>query len=345
MFPVEKRRIGWVDAAKGMAIFLVVLGHNPLPGIAIKLIYALNVPIFFMMSGYTFNSAKYPSLFSLIKRLFFSVLVPYVIMNLLAFPIYYLARGQAVDLELFLDVLGGMAYGVGTMQSLRVNIPLWFLPCIFVVQCLWYLIDRYGGRIKVLLVLSASLIGYFMPVFVPVRLPWGADVALTGVVFFALGGLLRQRTITESMSKSRLIIAFLLLLGLNLVFNLMNKAAAPNVDLNILRFGNYILFYLCALCGCGAIIAFAHIVQRSWLLGCIGRNTLWILGLHSIFIQIFEVVLKVNIISIRAFNSLFLTVLEIVCVLLLKLVYDGIRTVMARTRALRESDGKTMSRV
>jgi len=339
VFSVEKRRISWVDAAKGIAIFLVVLGHNPLPGIAVKLIYALNVPIFFVMSGYTFNSGKYPSLFALVKRLFFGVLVPYVMMNLLAFPVYYLARGQAIDLELFLDFLGGMAYGVGTMQSLRVNIPLWFLPCIFVVQCLWYVTDRYGGRMKALIVLSASLIGYFMPVLTPVRLPWGADVALTGVVFFALGGMLRRAKLTDGISNGRLVAAFLLLSGLNLVFNFMNKTAAPNVDLNILRFGNYILFYLCALCGCGAIIAFAHLVQGSRLLGCIGRNTLWILGLHSVFIQIFEVVLKVNIIRIRAFNSLFLTVLEIACVLLLKLLYDRLRR-MVRARALHDSESK-----
>ncbi len=335
---MEKRRIGWVDAAKGIAISLVVLGHNPLPGIAVKLIYALNVPIFFVMSGYTFNSGKYPSFFALVKRLFFSVLVPYVIMNLIAFPVYYLARGQAIDLELFSDFLGGMVYGVGTMQSLRVNIPLWFLPCIFVVQCLWYVIDKYGGRMKVLFVLAASLIGYFMPVLTPVRLPWGADVALTGVVFFALGGALRQRKLTDGMSRHRLIVVFLLLSGLNLVFNFMNKTAAPNVDLNILRFGNYLLFYLCALCGCGSIIAFAHIVQGSRLLGCIGRNTLWILGLHSVFIQIFEVVLKVNVIGIRAFNSLFLTALEIACVLLLKLMCDRIRKGMARAMALSASD-------
>ena len=55
-------RLQWIDTAKGIGIFLVVLGHAIRPGmIAIpwcdflfRLIYAFHMPLFFLLSGYTF---------------------------------------------------------------------------------------------------------------------------------------------------------------------------------------------------------------------------------------------------------------------------------------------------
>ncbi len=319
-----KKRIGWIDAAKGLAMILVVLGHNPMPPLAVKIIYALNVPIFFMMSGYTFNTEKYSSVFTLIKRLFVRTIVPYIIMNLIAFPIYYYARGMAIDSEQVVNLLKGMLFGAGTMSALRTNIPLWFLPCVCVVQCMWYIIDKYAKKTKILWIIIASVIGYFIPVLLSVRLPWGSDVAFTGVVFFALGSTLRNEKSQNILFKIPPDIGFVSALVLNLAFNFLNMGAQPNVDINAMVFGNYFLFYLSALSGCMAVIYLALLLDKSIILGYIGRNTLWILGLHSVFIQIFELILKLNFVNVQAINSLILCALEIACVCVLKLIYDGV---------------------
>ena len=320
-----KKRIGWIDAAKGLAMILVVLGHNPMPSLAVKIIYALNVPIFFMMSGYTFKTEKYPTLFSLIKKLLVRIIVPYIIMNLIAFPIYYYARGLAVGSEQTVNLLKGMLFGAGTMNALRTNIPLWFLPCVFVVQCMWYIIDKYAKKTKILWIILSSIIGYFMPVFISARLPWGIDVAFTGVVFFALGSFLRNEKTQNILFKIPTDIGFLLALVLNLAFNFLNVGARPNVDINAMVFGNYFLFYLCALSGSLAVIYLASLLDKSIILGYIGKNTLWILGMHSVFIQIFELILKLNFVNIQAVNSLILCALEIACVCAIKLIYEGIK--------------------
>lgn len=60
--PRQPDRLQWIDAAKGIGIFLVVLGHAIRPGmIAIpwcdflfRFIYAFHMPLFFVLSGYTF---------------------------------------------------------------------------------------------------------------------------------------------------------------------------------------------------------------------------------------------------------------------------------------------------
>ncbi len=55
-------RLGWIDAAKGIGITLVVLGHAFRPGMLevawcdflFRLIYSIHMPLFFVLSGFTF---------------------------------------------------------------------------------------------------------------------------------------------------------------------------------------------------------------------------------------------------------------------------------------------------
>ncbi len=319
---MEKIRIGWVDVAKGIAMFLVVLGHNPLPETWVKIVYCLNVPIFFLMSGYTFRTEKYASFWQLAKLLIKRIFVPYIIMNLIAFGVFYWARDMIPDLAGAKQLLLGMLYGVGDNQSLRFNVPLWFLPCICIVQCMWYFIDRYGKKTKAVWVLLSSVIGYFIFSLVKIRLPWGLDVAFTGLVFFALGNLFYKERIEKALFQLPSILGFVLMMACNVGFNLLNRSASPNVDINSMVFGNYFLFYICSASGCVAIIYLARLLRYSKVLAYVGRNTLWILGLHSLFIQWFELKLKIRVAESQSVNSLFLCVLEIACVCILKFLYD-----------------------
>lgn len=323
---MKNKRIGWIDAAKGLAMLLVVYGHNPLPESMLKVVYLLNVPIFFLMSGYTFKADKYTSFFQLVKKLAARILVPYVIMNVLAFPVYYITRGMAIDAAAVKDFIVGMLRGTGAGNGLKCNIPLWFLPCIFVVQCMWYLICRRAKKAKLICVATLSLIGFFIYPVLKVRLPWGIDVAFTGTVFFAAGSFIRAERAQEVISKIPSAIGFLVMLLLSIWLNKLNYGAVPNVDVNAMVFGNYLLFYLSALCGCLAIIYLAKLLEKSKVLGYVGRNTLWILGLHSIFIQFFELTLKLNLASDQRINSFILTVFEIACVAVIKLAWDTLKS-------------------
>ena len=333
---MSKERIGWIDVAKGLAMFLVVLGHNPLPILGVQLLYGLNVPIFFLMSGYTFRTEKFPSLFALIKKLAKRILIPYAVMNILSFFVYHWVRDMAITPESVNHLIGGAFYGEGIRGALMFNQPLWFLPCIFVVQVLWYLLDRYTKKTKVLWVLLSSLAGYFIPEVLPVRLPWGMDVAMTGIVFFSLGRIFSKEKVHEALFIIPSAIGFLFVLGINIGFNFLNQTMMPfvgmNVDINAMVFGNYFLFYICAFSGCVAIIYLAKLLSFSRVLSYLGKNTLWVLGLHSIFIQIFEIKLKLHFVASTTINSVILCVLEIACVLFLKFLYDTIKQWCARRK-------------
>ena len=67
----------WVDIAKGIAIFLVIMGHTYPPGGEVcKFIFLFHMPLFFLVAGYLYNYEKYKNNFinlikSSVKRLLF----------------------------------------------------------------------------------------------------------------------------------------------------------------------------------------------------------------------------------------------------------------------------------
>ena len=54
---INKKRIEWVDIAKGIGIFLMVMGHTGIPRIGNQWIYSFHMPLFFFISGFLFNTS------------------------------------------------------------------------------------------------------------------------------------------------------------------------------------------------------------------------------------------------------------------------------------------------
>ena len=55
----RNKRIEYLDIARGIGIFLVVLGHcYSLPEWMWHLIYSVHMPLFFVLSGYVFKPAQ-----------------------------------------------------------------------------------------------------------------------------------------------------------------------------------------------------------------------------------------------------------------------------------------------
>ncbi|MFT8500298.1 MAG: acyltransferase family protein, partial [Liquorilactobacillus satsumensis] len=61
------KRIEWIDIARGLAMLMIVAGHT-LFGFTFspvaRMIFAVHVPIFLVLSGYKFNERKLKVLFN-----------------------------------------------------------------------------------------------------------------------------------------------------------------------------------------------------------------------------------------------------------------------------------------
>ncbi len=82
------KRLEWVDIAKGIGIFLMVMGHSGIPRFIHDCIYSFHMPFFFILSGYFFLTEKY-TFVELINRKVKTILLPYFVFSVMIDAIRY----------------------------------------------------------------------------------------------------------------------------------------------------------------------------------------------------------------------------------------------------------------
>lgn len=117
---MQNKRINFIDLAKGIAIFLVVVGHIETIPFIKSTIYSFHIPLFFLLSGYFVDFSK--DFGFQVKKMFRSLIVPYLVIGVIWLIINPLANGlNANTLEVFLYVplviwrLGGEIHSVGAI--------------------------------------------------------------------------------------------------------------------------------------------------------------------------------------------------------------------------------------
>lgn len=354
-------RIQWIDALKGIGIILVVLAHHSLPVALDTYIFSFHMPLFFFISGFLFDFGKYASSTpDFVKGRFRSLIVPYFCFALLTCLFYFLLdagfQPGVTNIDFFknssLYGLYSILYALGPMVSY--NPPLWFLSCLFVTELLFYGFAKkyYSEPKKLIFWLSiAGIIGYFYSLYVPFRLFWNADVALTAVVFYGVGNLFRKLIETEREEEpkknpvakageksavkfysqknsgltkifyqnQRLLAGFFIFLNLFYLTYLIQFPTVDKVNMNVLRYGGLFSYYILAFSG---IFTFFYLFKRvgsSRVLEYYGKNSLIVLALHfplkDIFTKLTVLILGIEIEAIH-YNmgfALGLTILNLLC--------------------------------
>jgi acyltransferase len=342
-------RISWIDTLKGFGIILVVFAHHSLPDALDTYIYSFHMPLFFFISGFLFDYEKYSkSVSNFVKKRFRSLIIPYFIFAILSYLFYFLLEkilpfGFFEASNLY-DVIYPILYAPG--DSDLINPPLWFLPCLFVIALIFYGFSKMSNEAPgklVIFIIAAGVIGYLYPKYVPFRLPWTADVALSGVVFYGVGNLFKQFIDSEvaygpdifltadtrtskmfSQFKIFLPVVFILLnllyLGYVLKFPMTDE---PNM--NVMEYGNFFWYYLIAFSGIFTFISLFKKIGSSRILEYYGRNSLLVLAFHypimdvllTLIFLVFKIDLDVD--YCNAGIALGLTVLNLI--LLVPVIY------------------------
>lgn len=183
-----KKRVAWVDYAKGIAIILVFWGHTTCPESFRPFFYAFHVPLFFWLSGYVFSIKKYPDFKSFFWKKCRTLILPgagFLLFSSVIESIIDYASGLAVSFNpikwfigIFIEMRGSEYTGVP-----------WFFFCLFVVELTMYFMLHVTQSIKLLLVFSGicSILGYLYAAYISHILPWTVDVAISAIFFFILG--------------------------------------------------------------------------------------------------------------------------------------------------------------
>jgi fucose 4-O-acetylase-like acetyltransferase len=287
----EKARLSYIDIGKGIGIIFVVLGHlfrdNPL-----KIwIYSFHMPLFFFISGYLNARARENSLRELLQKRLKSLMLPYFGFGAITYLYWLLIEHRFLTdpspAGLFRPIIGIL---VGTCEDgwLRFNPVLWFLPCLFVVEISFASIRKLRTSTwMTVAVLACACTGCWIARTPWLAVPWSANIALTGVSFYAVGFLVCRRGLCDGLSTA----GSFLLLSIAIVVNVASSHKNGPVNMAHGQYGNCLLYYIGALSGIAFIYLASRLIGRGTMLSRIGRDSLVIFCIHQ---QIFRIILKLS---------------------------------------------------
>ena len=120
---MEKRRLVWIDYAKAIGIFMVILGHVPVSADIKWAMYGVHMPLFFIISG-LLRSRTEGDVLAQLKKIVNGLIIPYVIYALCITALYCVVKPGETSFLIRNVVLANYAELVGDFTTLC---PLWFI--------------------------------------------------------------------------------------------------------------------------------------------------------------------------------------------------------------------------
>ena len=291
---VKKARIGYIDIAKGIGMLTVIYGHILYATNIYTYIYSFHMPLFFFLAGMCYRKAKYASFPQIVKARAKTLLLPYFIFSVSTWAVWALYNLVFQnEVESYFSPLLQTFIAQGSGGYLVHNVPLWFIPCLFIVELLYYFIAKLPKRYILLICVVLATVGHFMSKGVLglsfSALPLSFDVAMTGIAFYAAGNLFTDpfgKKIPHQLAKREKPFCW----GLSLLLCVLVFLIAPLNDV-ISMSGNLLgtstlFFYLIAFLGIASIlllsISFENspFVQLKKGLIYIGRYSFYFMAVH-----------------------------------------------------------------
>lgn len=270
-------RIVWVDYAKSIGIFLVVLAHTMLYEPLQNWIYVFHMPLFFFLSGYLFSFKRHSDLSSFVKLRFRNLIIPYISFNVITYLIWLLVlrhvgHGSSIGISWWEPITNAL---LGNGKQMVHDVPLWFLLCLFIVEISYYLF-YHANKNKIIITIFFFIIGGTIYAFCPIRLPFSLGTACVAMVFYSIGQFACNDNKIMKKKKTTL---FLVSLILTIVIAHVNG----RINMHVNYYGNYLLFFVGAIAGISIIIYICQWLSnlgKNRLIETISRNTITICGIH-----------------------------------------------------------------
>lgn len=191
------KRLRWVDYAKGIGIFLVVLGHglrglvsssilsaSPLTQAIDQWIYAFHMPLFFLLSGLFVERSLSKPFQQFLKDKLRVIAYPYFVWSLLQ-SFLQIVVGNSTNNRMAVSDLWKIFYSP--------ILQFWFLYVLFVLLLAYALLRRF--KVPVLAILVAGLLFYYIPVDLG---SWGvAYMIRLNAPYFLIGAYIGSRPLPD----------------------------------------------------------------------------------------------------------------------------------------------------
>lgn len=276
-------RIGYIDAARGLALLCVVLGHLCPGGALVQYISSFHVPTFFILSGLLMaehDGWKRQSLKAFAARKAKRLLYPYATFSALNLLLVFVRRGQKALLRQFVATILGEGIDA-----------LWFLSALFLAEIAFKIVMTCRNkklRIAAFACMAVGTAGFsYLGLGVVQREGLAQILCLMNVVSRALVGCILigagygYGRIRAKVQPKRAAVYALTAgaFAANLALFRFNA-----VDLHYSLIGNPVLYYVNAVCGAYALMKLCELFfAESRFLHFWGRNSVVVFATHLNF--------------------------------------------------------------
>lgn len=267
-------RIEWVDVAKGIAILLMIIGHE-IGNLNIHaLIFSFHMPLFFILSGYTSSRVdNWQKFIRKAKKSFTHVwLLAVLMVILLGIESLFFLKGFHLA-NFYSSVLGGLFWGsnVPSIGLMGVGV-MWFLFVFFWAKLLFDMLQVLlkDAQIGAILLIMSGLSYLFCNGFKHF-LPQALDIVPFAALFMWIGAA-SKKLIEKGFNRY-----LKLIVGILLIYWLVCLVFHIYIELSI---RHYPLFIVCILeAAAGTLLV---CLLSKWIVTFKWANTLRVIGQHTL---------------------------------------------------------------
>lgn len=301
-----KKRILWIDYAKSITIFFVIIIHTHCDAELTKALKAFVMPLFFLISGYLFSYDNNPKTSTFLKKRARQLLVPYLWINIIAYVAWitvlrHYGSDATSQIEWHSPLIGILT---GTGPMLVHDIPLWSLVSFFIVEIVYYPIGKIIKRpwiVAAVFFAVLYILTYMLEDNVGM-LPYAIGPSIAGVAFYSLG---RQCRISASGAKTDRKDNLACLSGclvLSTIIYLFAFNDNEEISFYVIHYGNMPLFIIAALSGAAMTVCVSKLLSYVFgeckFIRFVSSGTLIICGFHLLALAFIKgialFILKIN---------------------------------------------------
>lgn len=293
---ILKKRIDYIDIAKGIGILLMVIGHSLSEDSKLRsFIYLFHMPLFFFISGVVFNELYFQDTKALIKSKLKGLWYPFIKYSIIfiflhnLFVSFHIFENQGVTAYYnIISIIKNIIRALFFMQTDWLLCQLWFLWILFLSEVVFGFLGNFIARItkenfnKILglVCFLFFLIGMFLSIK-EIKLPNRISTFFVSIFFIYLGYMYSK--IKEKIQYR--VGIFLIVLSILLISSIDIKIAMVDN-----YYSNHLLFLPLSLMGIYIIFYISINLKKNKILknifSYLGRNTLIILALHFLCFKI-----------------------------------------------------------
>lgn len=280
IYVMEKKRIEWIDIAKGIAIILMVAAHSMKWRLPIRnYIFSFHMPIFLSLSGYSIKlSIDKNEIIKNIKKDFKHLIGNYLLFALVAIILEFIFSKEH-NLEVINKLLTHQSLALLWGSGIEVyEYPtigmIWFLLSLFTAKLIIYLCHYFfhDNKFETISYFIFPTIGILLAIY-PIYLPLNLDVSFVCVFFVYIGMLYKKyENYLDEHNILLILFAFIIqfaLLGSNYIFDISGRT-----------YTGLTISFICAICGEYLLICLSKALCETKYI----KKFLSLLGIESLMV-------------------------------------------------------------